>query len=111
MASALKYLHGLEPKIIFRDLSAANVLLTATKAGQADAKLVDFGLAKEATRQQIGLQANGNACTHYTMAMNSNLGSSTALGAPACTLLDKIWRAKIVVLLTAHSHLQSAATS
>ena len=63
MASALKYLHGLEPKIIFRDLSTANVLLTATKAGQADAKLIDFGLAKEATRQQTSLQAEGNACT------------------------------------------------
>ena len=65
VASALKYLHGLEPKIIFRDLSAANVLLTATKAGQADAKLIDFGLAKETTKQQISLQLDGNACTHY----------------------------------------------
>ena len=63
VASALKYLHRLEPRVIFRDLSAANVLLTATKAGQADAKLIDFGLAKEATEEQISLQAEGIACT------------------------------------------------
>ena len=92
VASAIKYLHGLEPKIIFRDLSAANVLLTATKAGQADAKLIDFGLAKETTRQRIRPQIDGIACTFYPsdLAVNFDLGSSTALSATGCALFSKL---------------------
>ena len=74
MASAVKYLHGLEPKIIFRDLSAANVLLTATKAGQADAKLIDFGLAKETTRERISPEIDGIACTLYPSDLVFHLG-------------------------------------
>ncbi len=50
MADALTYLHGQTPKIIFRDLSAANVMLTSAKLDRADAKLIDFGLAKVAAQ-------------------------------------------------------------
>ena len=61
MADALTYLHGLSPKIIFRDLSAANVMLTSTKLDRADVKLIDFGLAKEALRHRSStvLHADG----------------------------------------------------
>ncbi len=61
IADALNYLHGLSPRIIFRDLSAANVLLTSTRMDHANAKLVDFGLAKEAPRRnsQTLLDADG----------------------------------------------------
>lgn len=38
--------------IIFRDLSAANVLLTSTVPTEADIKLIDFGLHKLLPRQR-----------------------------------------------------------
>ncbi|KAL8153529.1 hypothetical protein V2J09_011289 [Rumex salicifolius] len=45
-AKGLAYLHGLEQPIIYRDLKTANVLLDEN----FDAKLSDFGLAKEGPR-------------------------------------------------------------
>ena len=115
MASALKYLHGLEPKIIFRDLSAANVLLTATKAGQADAKLIDFGLAKETTRERISPQTDGIACTLYPsdLAVYFTLGSSTALGDTGCTLLSMVAGSSLVWhgCIAAHCTFKATACS
>lgn len=46
LASALAYLHAQSPAIVFRDLSAANVVLTSTVTRGADIKLIDFGLHK-----------------------------------------------------------------
>ena len=46
IAGALSHLHSNSPKIIYRDLSAANVLLTSSHARTADIKLIDFGLIK-----------------------------------------------------------------
>jgi serine/threonine protein kinase len=46
IAGALSHLHSNSPKIIYRDLSAANVLLTSSNARTADIKLIDFGLIK-----------------------------------------------------------------
>ncbi len=63
MADALTYLHGLSPKIIFRDLSAANVMLTSAKLDRADVKLIDFGLAKLAPQRiaPTSLHADGES--------------------------------------------------
>ena len=47
LASALSYLHGQKPRIAFRDLSPANVLLTSHNPRTADVKLINFGLARE----------------------------------------------------------------
>lgn len=60
IAGALSHLHSNSPKIIYRDLSAANVLLTSSHARTADIKLIDFGLIKvvpdqlPAARQYMG---------------------------------------------------------
>lgn len=63
LASALAYLHGRSPMVIFRDLSAANVLLTSTCSRGADVKLVDFGLAKLLPSQAECMQQGaGGAC-------------------------------------------------
>lgn len=46
IAGALKYLHGLRPMVVHRDLKLENLLLTGTNPAKADAKLADFGLCK-----------------------------------------------------------------
>lgn len=46
IAAALKYLHGLRPMVVHRDLKLENLLLTGSNPGTADAKLADFGLCK-----------------------------------------------------------------
>lgn len=46
IASALKYLHGLHPMVVHRDLKLENLLLTGSNPATADAKLADFGLCK-----------------------------------------------------------------
>lgn len=46
IASALKYLHGLRPMVVHRDLKLENLLLTGSNPATADAKLADFGLCK-----------------------------------------------------------------
>ena len=61
LASALTYLHGRTPMVIFRDLSAANVLLTSTCSRGADVKLVDFGLAKMLPSQAECIQQGKGA--------------------------------------------------
>ena len=46
IAVALKYLHGLRPMVVHRDLKLENMLLTGLNPATADAKLADFGLCK-----------------------------------------------------------------
>lgn len=46
IAVALKYLHGLRPMVVHRDLKLENMLLTGLDPATADAKLADFGLCK-----------------------------------------------------------------
>ena len=46
IAGALKYLHGLRPMVVHRDLKLENLLLTCNNPARADAKLADFGLCK-----------------------------------------------------------------
>ncbi|CAL5224496.1 g7192 [Coccomyxa viridis] len=62
VADALTYLHGLSPKIIFRDLSAANVMLTSAKLDRADVKLIDFGLAKVAPQRIAPTSLHADGC-------------------------------------------------
>ncbi len=52
LASALAYLHVQSPCIVFRDLSAANVVLTSLVPAEADIKLIDFGLHKLLPKQR-----------------------------------------------------------
>ena len=60
LASALSYLHSQKPRIAFRDLSPANVLLTSRNPRTADVKLVNFGLAREIPSScKLLLQPNG----------------------------------------------------
>ena len=53
IVAALKYLHGLRPMVVHRDLKLENLLLTGSNPGTADAKLADFGLCKLV---KVGLQ-------------------------------------------------------
>ena len=45
IASGMAQMHALQPRIIHRDLKAANVLLSATDLDKAVAKVGDFGMA------------------------------------------------------------------
>lgn len=57
VASALTYLHG--EGVVFRDLSAANVVLTDRVPAKADIKLIDFGLHKQLPKRSAALPAEG----------------------------------------------------
>ncbi|CAK0731673.1 hypothetical protein CVIRNUC_000027 [Coccomyxa viridis] len=68
LASALSYLHGQEPRIAFRDLSPANVLLTSRNPRTADVKLINFGLAREIPSScKLLLQKDGSSCSVPTV--------------------------------------------
>ena len=76
MASALTYLHG--EGIVFRDVSAANVVLTSTVPAKADIKLIDFGLHKRLAAQSAALPAEGapsapHACTAFCWPIDNHL--------------------------------------
>jgi serine/threonine protein kinase len=49
IARALQYLHESQPPIVHRDVKLDNVLLTGAHLATADAKLADFGLARQAS--------------------------------------------------------------
>lgn len=55
IAVALKYLHGLRPMVVHRDLKLENMLLTGLDPATADAKLADFGLCKLVKVGQAGV--------------------------------------------------------
>lgn len=48
IAMALEYLHELQPPIMHRDMKLDNVMLSVADVSRADAKLTDFGLARDA---------------------------------------------------------------
>ena len=49
IAEAVEYLHGFNPRVLHRDLTPDNVLITR-RGGKMQAKLVDFGLVAVSLR-------------------------------------------------------------
>jgi serine/threonine protein kinase len=48
LAQVLKYLHQLEPPIIYQDMKPANIIITA----EGEIKLIDFGISRAGTDKQ-----------------------------------------------------------
>jgi serine/threonine protein kinase len=63
IASGMAQMHALQPRIIHRDLKAANVLLSATDLDKAVAQVGDFGVAMAMETIKSTLSARGGTGT------------------------------------------------
>jgi serine/threonine protein kinase len=64
VASALKYMHALTPKLLHRDVKSRNVLLNA----HLEAKLSDFGISRRKYQLEDDVETNNNLSVAGTMA-------------------------------------------